>query len=92
MLTDEELEQLQTILMHDKTLYNKILTLPGKHFRLLEEQSKLRANYIKLQEKYDKLRANYNGLVKGTQIRIGKISEYVEREYVKEEYEERKGD
>lgn len=85
MLTDEELEQLQTILMHDKTLYNKILTLPGKHFRLLEEQSKL-------QEKYDKLRANYNGLVKGTQIRIGKISEYVEREYVKEEYEERKGD
>lgn len=78
MLTKEELEQLQTVLMHDKTLYSKVLVLLRKHAKLLE--------------KYGELRTDYNELIKGVQKHINEVQEYVAEEYAKKEHEEMEGD
>ena len=45
MLTNEELERLQTILMHDKPLYSEIL-------EILDDYDKLCDDYDDLMEKY----------------------------------------
>ena len=45
MLTKEDLEQLQLILMHDKTLYSKVLALCDKHAELQKEYDKLCVDY-----------------------------------------------
>lgn len=55
MLTNEDLEQLQTVLMHDKTLYNKVLTLLREYAVLLEKHSELRTNYNELMKGVQKL-------------------------------------
>ena len=55
MLTNEDLEQLQTVLMHDKTLYNKVLTLLREYAVLLEKHGELRTNYNELMKGVQKL-------------------------------------